>query len=135
MLYPLSKLKIGQTARIILLFEHKSPSVPYSGTTPCSSAPEISCPASIQNRLLDLGFEPGTAVTCLLKKCGDELSAFLIKGAVIALRREDADLVLVEDIVPPADVPPANISIENGEIPITAQRDSAEKTEKREAEL
>lgn len=73
MLYPLSKMKIGQTARIVWLSDH----------------------TSISARLLDLGFEPGSTVTCVLKKCGDELSAFFIKGAVIALRREDAGAVLV----------------------------------------
>lgn len=87
MRYPLSKLKPGQAARIILLFEHKS--------SPCSADSDS---ASIRCRLLDLGFEPGTEVVCLLKKHGDELSAFLVKGAVIALRREDADLVLAEEI-------------------------------------
>lgn len=73
MLYPLSKMTIGQTAEISWLSDNKF----------------------ITGRLLDLGFEPGTRVTCVLKKCGDELSAFLIKGAVIALRREDADIVFV----------------------------------------
>ena len=91
MRYPLSKLKPGQAARIILLFEHKS--------SPCSADSDPgSDSASIRCRLLDLGFEPGTEVVCLLKKHGDELSAFLVKGAVIALRREDADLVLAEEI-------------------------------------
>ena len=75
MLYPLSKMNIGQTAEICWLSDNKS----------------------ITGRLLDLGFEPGTRVTCILKKCGDELSAFLIKGAVIALRRVDADLVFIKE--------------------------------------
>lgn len=75
MLYPLSKMTIGQTAEISWLSDNKS----------------------ITGRLLDLGFEPGARVTCVLKKCGDELSAFLVKGAVIALRREDADLVFIQE--------------------------------------
>ena len=75
MLFPLSKMNIGQTAEICWLSDNRS----------------------ITGRLLDLGFEPGTRVTCILKKCGDELSAFLIKGAVIALRREDADLVFIKE--------------------------------------
>ncbi|WP_366925808.1 FeoA family protein [uncultured Clostridium sp.] len=75
MLYPLSKMSIGQTAVICWLSDNKS----------------------ITGRLLDLGFEPGTSVTCILRKCDGELSAFLIKGAVIALRREDADLIFIKE--------------------------------------
>lgn len=54
---------------------------------------------SISKRLSDLGFEPGGTVTCILKKCGGELSAYFVRGALIALRREDAELVLVDDLV------------------------------------
>lgn len=79
MRYPLSKMKIGQTARIVWLSDD---SPPFS---------------SVRCRLLDLGFEPGSIITCLLKKHGDELSAFLVKGAVIALRREIAEQVIVEE--------------------------------------
>lgn len=75
MLFPLSKLDIGQIGEVRWLSDHRA-------VTP---------------RLLDLGFEPGTRVTCMLKKCGGELSAFLVKGAVIAIRREDAEAVLVSD--------------------------------------
>lgn len=59
---------------------------------------------SISKRLADLGFEPGAPVTCVLRKVNGELSAFLIRGAVIALRREDAELVLVRDNAPKDDV-------------------------------
>ena len=48
MLYPLSKMNIGQTAEICWLSDNKS----------------------ITGRLLDLGFEPGTRVTCILKMRG-----------------------------------------------------------------
>ena len=75
MLFPLSKLSIGHSAKICLVSDHKP----------------------ICKRLLDLGFEPGACVLCVLKKGSEQLSAFLIKGAVIALRREDADLVLVQE--------------------------------------
>lgn len=75
LLYPLSKLNIDQSAEIFWLSDHK--------------------PVSM--RLLDLGFEPGTRVTCVLKRGKDELSAFLVKGTVIALRREDAEIVLVSE--------------------------------------
>lgn len=75
MLIPLSKMNPGQTALISWLSDNKS----------------------ISGRLLDLGFAPGSTVTCILKRSGGELSAFFVRGAVIALRREDAELVLVSE--------------------------------------
>jgi ferrous iron transport protein A len=75
MLFPLSKMKIGQTAEISWLADHKA----------------------ITKRLLDLGFEPGTRVGCVLTRRGGGISAYWVKGAVIALRREDAELILVNE--------------------------------------
>ena len=40
--------------------------------------------------LKELGFIRGTRVTCLLKSFAGDPTAYLVKGAVIALRREDA---------------------------------------------
>ena len=88
MRYPLSKMKIGQTARVVWLSDDSGPSV-------CSPESRY---ASIRCRLLDLGFEPGSIVTCVLKKNGDALSAYLVKGAVIALRRDASDQVIVEEV-------------------------------------
>lgn len=76
MLFPLSKLNQGQSAYISWVSEHKS----------------------ISKRLLDLGFEPGSTVTCVLRKHNGALSAFFVRGAVIALRKEDAELVLVQEM-------------------------------------
>lgn len=51
---------------------------------------------AMSRRLLDVGFTPGAAVTCLFQApCGDP-RAYLVRGAVIALRREDARAVQVE---------------------------------------
>ena len=88
MRYPLSKMKIGQTARVVWLSDDSGPSV----RSPESRYTSIRC------RLLDLGFEPGSIVTCVLKKNGDALSAYLVKGAVIALRRDASDQVIVEEV-------------------------------------
>lgn len=76
MLFPLDRMNPGQTADVAWLSDNTS----------------ITC------RLLDLGFEPGSRVTCVLKKRGGALSAFLVKGAVIALRWEDSSLVFVSDV-------------------------------------
>lgn len=51
---------------------------------------------SIRRRFLDIGLVAGTKVTCLMKSpCGDP-TAYLIRGAVIAIRRKDAKDILVE---------------------------------------
>ncbi|MEG2377643.1 MAG: FeoA family protein [Oscillospiraceae bacterium] len=51
---------------------------------------------NLRRRMLDLGLVAGTTVEALLKSpCGDPI-AYGIRGAVIALRGEDARAVLVE---------------------------------------
>ncbi len=50
---------------------------------------------TIRRRLLDLGMIPGTRVECLQKSPAGDPAAFLIRGAVIALRCEDSALVQV----------------------------------------
>ena len=50
----------------------------------------------IRRRLLDLGLVEGTEVECVGKSpCGDP-RAYLIRGAVIALRAEDCDRIAVK---------------------------------------
>ena len=47
-------------------------------------------------RLTQLGFLPGTRMVCeLVSPAGDPV-AYRVRGALIALRRQDADGVLVE---------------------------------------
>ncbi|MBR3894146.1 MAG: ferrous iron transport protein A [Clostridia bacterium] len=50
---------------------------------------------AIRRRLQDLGLVEDTVVECIGKSPGGGMSAYLIRGAVIALRDEDAALVLV----------------------------------------
>ena len=49
----------------------------------------------ITTRLMDLGLTRGARVRCLFAAPSGEPRAYLIRGAVIALRREDAALVRV----------------------------------------
>ena len=51
---------------------------------------------SIKRRLQELGVVDGTKIKCLYKSPLGDPSAYLVRGAVIALRREDADTVLIE---------------------------------------
>ncbi|MCL6634349.1 MAG: ferrous iron transport protein A [Peptococcaceae bacterium] len=49
-----------------------------------------------RSRLLDLGLVPGAAVEMVRRSPSGDPAAFNIKGALIALRREDAERVTVE---------------------------------------
>lgn len=72
---PLSGLREGETATI-------------AGLTPACMGPE-------RNRLLDLGVVPGTEVTIDLSSPRGTPTAYRIRGASIALRREQADRILI----------------------------------------
>lgn len=53
---------------------------------------------SIRRRLLDLGLINGTEIESLSKSPSGNLVAYMIRGAVIALRTDDASKILVESI-------------------------------------
>lgn len=56
---------------------------------------KLNSEGNIRRRLQDIGLIEGTNVECVLKSpCGDP-SAYLIRGAVIALRSDDAKNILV----------------------------------------
>lgn len=50
----------------------------------------------LRNRLNDLGLIEGTCIECLHRNHG--LSAYLIRGAVIALRTEDTSFIQIKKI-------------------------------------
>lgn len=50
----------------------------------------------MRRRLQDLGMIEGTEVECVGKSPLGDPAAFLIRGAVIALRSEDSDMILTE---------------------------------------
>lgn len=56
---------------------------------------EMSLSGKMRNRLSDLGLIEGTCVECLHKTSCGGLSAYLIRGAVIALRAEDTSYIKV----------------------------------------
>lgn len=53
---------------------------------------------SIRRRLLDIGLTRGTEVECTLINPGGNLIAYMIRGALIAIRDDDAKKILVEEI-------------------------------------
>lgn len=59
---------------------------------------EVHADDSMQRRLLDLGLIPGTRVTCMGKSPAGDPCAYLIRGAVIALRGTDAAGVALEGL-------------------------------------
>jgi DtxR family Mn-dependent transcriptional regulator len=63
------------------------------------------CRGTQRRRLLDLGFVPGTEVVQELVSPGGDPTAYRVRGALLALRREQADLILVEAAEPRAETP------------------------------
>ncbi len=57
---------------------------------------ELKTTGSMRRRLLDIGLIENTDVECLGRSpCGDP-SAFLIRGAVIAIRSEDCKNIIIQ---------------------------------------
>lgn len=56
----------------------------------------IQAEPAMRRRLMDIGLIPGTCVTCMGKSPAGDPAAYLIRGAVIALRGTDAGGILME---------------------------------------
>ena len=76
--YSLSALRVGQSAYVA----------------------EIQADEAMRRRLLDLGLIRGTRVTCTANSPAGDPAAYLIRGAVIALRGRDARGVRLEGLCP-----------------------------------
>ncbi len=59
---------------------------------------ELCAEEGISRRLQDLGFIRGTRIECLIKSPLGDPTAFLVRGAVIALRKDDSKHIKVEVI-------------------------------------
>lgn len=53
----------------------------------------------MRRRLLDLGLVPGTRVECVGQSPGGDPKAYLIRGAAVAIRSEDARTVTMRRVV------------------------------------
>jgi len=49
----------------------------------------------MRRRLMDIGLIKGTHITCLHKSPTGDPTAYLIRGAVIALRKKDSEKILI----------------------------------------
>ncbi len=56
---------------------------------------ELTASGSIRRRLQDIGIIEGTRVECVQKSPLGDPVAYLIRGAVVALRKEDSSNVLI----------------------------------------
>ncbi len=68
---------------------------------------EVRSAPAMERRLTDIGLIRGTRVTCLCRSPAGDPAAYLIRGAVIALRRRDAACVQVELTAAPVPASPA----------------------------
>ena len=64
----------------------------------CARVSEISESCTIRRRLRDLGLIRGTIVECVMTGPLGDPAAYIIRGAVIALREDDAKFIIVEVI-------------------------------------
>lgn len=56
----------------------------------------LNCTGSIKRRLLDLGLIDGANIIPILQSPVGELTAYEIRGTVIAIREEDTKKIIVE---------------------------------------
>lgn len=61
----------------------------------CATICEIKPESKLRRRLQDIGFVRGNEVICVQKGPKNNLCAFLVKGAVVALRCEDSKSIIV----------------------------------------
>ena len=57
---------------------------------------KIETSSDIKRRLMDLGIVKGSEIECALIGPGGDPKAFYIKGALIALRKEDSSKIIVK---------------------------------------
>ncbi len=56
---------------------------------------KLNCSGNIRRRLLDLGFVEGAQIMPVLTSALNDPRAFFIRGTLIAIRSEDASLILI----------------------------------------
>ena len=52
--------------------------------------------SSMKQRFIDIGFVRGARVECVLESPGKDPKAYMIKGAIIAIRNDDAKSIKIE---------------------------------------
>ena len=57
---------------------------------------KLNCQGNIRRRLLDLGFVKGALIIPVLISPSQDPRAFSIRGTLIAIRKEDANLITID---------------------------------------
>jgi len=61
----------------------------------CARVKKLCITGGLRRRLQDIGLIEGTKIKCLFKNPSGSPIAFFIRGAVIALRKEDTDRIIL----------------------------------------
>lgn len=72
--FTMDKLEVGQSATVV----------------------KINTLGDMRRRFIDLGLIEGTTINCTGKSPAGDPKAFLIKGAVIAIRKEDSKTITIK---------------------------------------
>ncbi len=64
----------------------------------CARVTQLRNDGSMRRRLQDLGLIEGTRIECLQRSPSGDPTAYLIRGAVIALREEDSSKIIVRAV-------------------------------------
>ncbi len=74
---------------------------PLSSLKPSEAGRVISiskvCRGQQRRRLMDLGVVPGSVIRAEMKSVGGDPTAYLIRGALIALRKQQSDYIFIEE--------------------------------------
>lgn len=76
MYLPLHQLEVGQKGKVVMILATDH----------------------IRRRFLDLGIIPGTVIEMLYHSPFHDPTAYLIRGTVIALRKEDSAFIMIERV-------------------------------------
>ncbi len=64
----------------------------------CGTVTALNSVGGMRRRLLDIGLVTGTPVECVGRSPGGDPAAYLIRGAVIAIRDRDSADILIERV-------------------------------------
>lgn len=54
--------------------------------------------SDMRRRFMDMGLIVGTEVTCIVQSRGGDISAYLVRGTVIAIRSDDVKEIFIEKL-------------------------------------
>lgn len=57
---------------------------------------ELADSALNRRRMLDLGIVPGTLIEAVMESPSGSITAYLIRGAIIAIRHKDAENIIIQ---------------------------------------